>query len=101
MGRFKDQTGSINHLQAVVNETASKLKVRWCLERLKDELIRQGHRNGHACCDEELNLAQASQYQDKLVHFLTKIQQECPDIIPKDVNVGEDYGIGRSFRRGA
>ena len=60
MGRFKGETGSINHLQAIVNETASKLKVRWCLERLNDELIRKGQRNGPACCDEEGNLAQAS-----------------------------------------
>ena len=45
MGRFKDQTGSINHLQAVVNETALKLKVRRWMERFRDELIRKGHRN--------------------------------------------------------
>ena len=27
--------------------------------------------------------------------FLKEIQQESPDIIMEDVNVGEDYGIGR------
>ena len=44
---------------------------------------------------------QDSQYQERFVDFLTEIQQECPYIILEDVNVGEDYGIGRSFRRGA
>ena len=48
VGRFKVETGSRHHLQTVVNEIASKLKVRWCLERFNNELIRQGHRNGLA-----------------------------------------------------
>ena len=43
---------------------------------------------------------QAFQYQEKLVHFLMVIKQECPDIIMEDVNVGDEYGIGRSFKRG-
>ena len=51
MGRFKGDTGSRHHIQAVVNEIYSKLKVRWCLDRLNYELISQGHRNGPACCD--------------------------------------------------
>ena len=68
---------------------------------MNDELIRQGQINGHECCDEEVNLSHASQYQDMFVCFLTEIQQERPDIISEDVNVGEDYVIGRSFRRGA
>ena len=46
-------------------------------------------------------MAQDSKYQDTFVHFLTGIQQECPYITMEDVNVGEDYGIGRQFRRGA
>ena len=51
------------------------------LERLNYELIRQGHKKGPACCDEEGSLAQVSQYQEMFVHFLTKIQQEHPGII--------------------
>ena len=42
MGIFKGETGSRHHLQAIVNETASELKVRWWLERLSDEFISQG-----------------------------------------------------------
>ena len=68
---------------------------------MNDELIRQGQINGPACCDKEGNLAQASQYQETFVHFMTEIKQECPDIILKDVNAGEYYGIGRPFIKGA
>ena len=32
---------------------------------------------------------------------MKEIQQERPDIILEDVNVGEKYGIGRSLRRDA
>ena len=42
-----------------------------------------------------------SQYQEKSVHLFTVIQQEHPDIILEDMNIGEEYGIGSSFRRGA
>ena len=55
MVKFKGKTGIRHHLQTVVNETASKLKVRWWIERLNDEFIRQGQRNGPALCDEEGN----------------------------------------------
>ena len=50
-------------------------------------------------------MARDSEYQEAFAHFLTdiqqKIQQECPDITLDDVNIGGEYGIGRSFRRGA
>ena len=59
IGIFKGDNGMRNHLQAVVNETDSKLKVMWWLERFNDELIRQVKRNGPAGCDEEGNLDQA------------------------------------------
>ena len=57
---------------------------------LNDELIRQGQRNGPAYCDEEGNLAQASQYQETFVNFSTEIRHEHPDIILGDVNFGRN-----------
>ena len=95
MGKFKGETGISHNLHAVVNETASKLKVRWWLERLNNELIMQVHRNCPARCDEEGNLAQDSQYQETFVHFMTEIKQERLDIVLEDVNDGDYYGIGR------
>ena len=59
MGIFNGETGNRHHLQVVFNETDSKLKVMWWLERFNDELIRQVKRNGPAGCDEEGNLDQA------------------------------------------
>ena len=62
MGRTKGENRIRHHLQAVFKDKNSKLKVMWWLERLTDELIRQGQRNGHIFFDEEGNLSQASQY---------------------------------------
>ena len=36
VGMFKGLNGSRHHLQAIVNNTYSKLKVGWCLERLNN-----------------------------------------------------------------
>ena len=49
MGRFEGDTEIRHCLQAVINQTASKLKVWWWLDRLNDDFIKQGHRNGPVC----------------------------------------------------
>ena len=87
MGRFKGENGSRHHLQSVINNTSSKLKVMWWLDKLNDELIRKGQRNVPTFCDEEGNLAQSLQYQETFANFLTEIQQES-GIILGDTNVG-------------
>ena len=87
MGIFKGETGNIHHLQVVLNEIDSKLKVMWWMDKLNDELIRQGQRNVPTFCDEEGNLAQSLQYQETFANFLTEIQQES-GIILGDTNVG-------------
>ena len=69
VGRFKGKTGSRHQLQEFFNEIHSKIKVRWWLERLKNELIRQEHRNGSYCCDGEGNLDQAYQRQETFFYF--------------------------------
>ena len=48
MGRFKGDTESSHTLQFIVNDIDSKLKVRRWLERLNNEFISQGQRNGYA-----------------------------------------------------
>ena len=48
MDRINGGAGNIHHLQVVVNEIDSKLKVGWWLDRLNNDLIRQVHRNGPA-----------------------------------------------------
>ena len=45
-------------------------------------------------------MAQSYHYQENFVHYLRYIKQEREDIISENVNVGEDYGIRRSLRRG-
>ena len=72
MGRFKGGAGSIHHLQAVFNNLYLKLKVILWLERLNNELISPGQINVPACCDEGVNLAETSQYQETFLNFFYK-----------------------------
>ena len=45
---FKGGNVRRHHLQAVVNNTYSRLNVRWWLDKLNYKLIRELYRNGHA-----------------------------------------------------
>ena len=58
-GILKGDNGSRHHLKTVLSMTASTLNFMWWLERLNDELIRKGQRNGPSCYNEEGNLDQA------------------------------------------
>jgi hypothetical protein len=40
-------------------------------------------------------------YEREILERFQVVQQKGPDIVPADVQVLEDYGISRSFRRGA
>lgn len=101
LGRFKGETGEKYHLLALVNRTFSGLRVRWWVEQLVLVLAEQGQMNGPTFCDEQGNVASSAGYQRVFVEFLRRVQRRKPDLIPSEVNVGEEYSIGRSFRRGS
>ena len=98
---FKVYIGGQYHLQAVVNNTESNLKVSWWLEILNGELGHNGYNNGSVWFVEEVKLYHKSQYKDTFVYYLSEIQQELPDIIMENIDVVEGYGICRSFWRGS
>ena len=45
--------------------------------------------------------AKAGIYEDQFFQRLERTQEERPDLIPKGTVVSEEFGIYRSFRRGA
>ena len=61
----------------------------------------QVQNTGPTYCDEGGKLAQLLQYQEYFVYFQREIQQEHPDIIPDNVDVGGYYVIVSYIRRGA
>jgi hypothetical protein len=101
MGRFKNQVGEKYHFIPLAAETRSGLKVRVWIGRLLDKYRAMGIFNGPMFRTSAGQPMKAGSMEEEFFARLEKTQEECPDLIPKDVVVTEEYGIYRSFRRGA
>ena len=61
----------------------------------------KGRRNGPAFSDADGRVERGAIYEAKILDALLIIQEKFPRLIPPSVNVVEEYGIFRSFRRGS
>ena len=100
-GRFKTETGEIVHHKPVVLETASGLKVGLWFERVLGWHTKRGQRRGPAFRSARGKRASPSDYAQSIMDVLARIQRDHPYLIPETVNVPEEFGLGRSFRRGS
>jgi hypothetical protein len=101
LGRFKGEIGSRYHLTPMAAKTRSGIDVKVLVERLVEQKTLEGHSNGLAFGNSKGNVAQASYYEVQTLDRLQMIQNKVPNIIPADILVHEEYGISRSFQRGA
>jgi hypothetical protein len=101
MGRFKNQIGEKFHFIPLAANTKSELKVREWVGRLLDEYRRMGIFNGPMFRTTTGQPIKAGSMEEGLFARLERTQEERPDLIPPDVDVTEEYGVYRSFRRGA
>ena len=62
---------------------------------------RRGRKNGSAFCNSDGNPISSKDMQNRVHDQLLKVQYNYPNVIPTSVDVQEEYGISRSFRRGA
>ena len=101
LGRFKGETGEKYHLTPMAAETNSGIKLKFWVDLLLRMHESHGRRNGPAFCDSKGNRLKSFQMQQIILDLLLKIQIQYPSIISPSVDVLEEYGISRSFRRGA
>jgi hypothetical protein len=101
LGRFKNEDGERYHLTPLAWTTASGLQLGLWVERLVQLKVAQGLLRGPAFSDRRGKPLDARWLELELLDRLHIIQGEKPDLIPEEANVHEDYGISRSFRRGA
>jgi len=101
LGRFRGETGEQYYLKPLAAVTSSGLNVRLWLRRLIFVREVQGRLQGPAFSDEEGNIAHSCKYELAIMDHLAAIQEADPDLIPKDMGIYEEFGISRSFRRGA
>jgi hypothetical protein len=101
LGWFKGEQNSRYHLAPMAAMTDSGLCVKLWVERLIDIRGREGRFHGPAFCDRQGGIAQSHIYQEALAERLQAIQMSSPEIISGELDVLEEFGISRSFRRGS
>ena len=101
LGCFKNEHGLRYHLTPLAARTKSGLDVKKWIGRLLEVRAAEGRKHGPAFGDANGVVDKSSVYEGEILDRLAAIQQKHPKLIGKDVDVYEEYGISRSFRRGA
>ena len=104
IGRFKTETGERAFVIPMTSTTASGLQpLKWTIRLLKrlDDEKEIGRNWLFAEKPGSPKQAKMKKYEKEIFSRLIQIQRERPDLIPESVDVQEDYGLARMFRRGA
>jgi hypothetical protein len=101
LGRFKGETGERYHLTPLAAVTSSGIQVRSWVKRLVETKVSRGYVRGPLFGDEMGLVVKAKTIEMELMERLQGIKETEPGLIPLDLDVYEDFGISRSFRRGA
>jgi len=101
LGCFKNEVGDQYHLTPLIATTKSGLPlktwVNWLIEVRKADLCCRGP----AFAKARTGTIPTEWYERVILEHFQSIQQRRSDIIPAEVQVLEEYGLSRSFRRGA
>jgi hypothetical protein len=101
LGRFKREQNSRYHLSPLASVTSSGLKVQVWGERLIAVREQVGRVHGPAFCNRTGEVASSYVYDSDFVERLLVLQAARPEVIPSEVDLGEQFGISRSFRWGS
>lgn len=101
LGRFKGETGERYHLMPIAATTTSGLEIRLWVGRVITEYQGIGVVNGPMFRDRNGQPMKMKDMEGKFIGRLVDVQDKYPDLIRGDVEVTEEYGLSRSFRRGA
>lgn len=101
LGRFKGKTGERYHLTPLAAVTSSGIQVRLWVKRLVDIKTSRGYVRGPLFGDVYGVAVKAKTIEMELMEHLQGIKDAQPGLVPSDLDVYEDFGISRSFRRGA
>jgi hypothetical protein len=100
LGRFKNELGEQYHLTPLAAVTRSGLQVKTWIRRLVEVRAQEQRVRGPAFSARD-GTSLYAWYERELLDRITVVQQREPDLVEVDVVVSEEYGISRSFRRGA
>lgn len=101
LGRFKTEDGEQYHLTPLAFQTNSGIKIGTWVQRLVEVKAMHRQLHGPAFSDRCGKVLSSHWLEMEILDRLQEIQNRDDDLIPKEVNVHEEYGLARSFRRGA
>jgi len=101
LGRFKGETGERYHLTPLAAITSLGIQVKTWVKRLVEAKTSRGYVRGPLFGDISGLVVKAKVIEMELMERLQGIKDSVPGLIPSDVDIYEDFGISRSFRRGA
>jgi hypothetical protein len=101
VGRFKSEKGEQCHIIPMAAETRSGLKPLLWINRLIEECEIQGRVKGWAFANEEGEQVAMGYFFDTILDRLVRIQEAHPELLNPDINLYEEVGLARSFRRGS
>jgi len=101
LGRFKGETGDRYHLAPLAAQTSSGIPIKKWVTRLVEVHERRGYLRGPLFGDRTGQVMRPKIIELEIMDKLQRIKNTCRGIIPEDVDIYEDFGISRSFRRGS
>ncbi len=101
LGRNKTENADRYHRTPLALQSASGLEFGRWVSRLADAKKMQGLSHGPAFSDDRQRVIDPRWLETEILDRFRFIQEKRPTVIPPEVQVYEEFGISRSFRRGA
>ncbi len=98
LGRFKGETGESYHLMPIVAVTSRGLEPRKWIGRLLDKYKELGITHGPLFRNMFGQRSKSGEFEEK---FLDRLSLTKPHLMGSTEDISEEYGVYRSFRRGA
>ncbi len=101
LGRFKGETGENYHLLCIVDVTPRGLEPRKWIGRMLDIYRWSGVRSGHFFRDSNGLRLRACHFEPRFFGRLEMVKTIRPHLLASIDNIEDEFGVSRSFRRGA
>ena len=95
------ETGESFHFLAVTAETDSGLRIGCWLKRSLEFKEERGVTRGFLFVDGKEKRLKLRNLEPFILDRVARVQSSFPDLIRESVDVHEEYGLSRSFRRGS
>jgi hypothetical protein len=101
LGRFKGEKGEKYHYMVSVTKTKSGLEPAKWIARMMKWYKDRGVLSGPVFRKKNGKRAKAKDYELEIFDRLEQVQKEHPNVLDPSIDITEEFGLSRSFRRGS